>query len=400
MEDSPLRSRFQRAVLQLDRWGHNRILVGALAAAVALAIYAQGALGLFSQERARDSYSYYYAAMALRDGVDPYDPQALKDQAPDELGHVFPYFYPPIFAQAWSPFLRLSPTDALGAWVAITSALALVNAALLWRLLPAPPYAGAWLLAFLGLHAVCGPLVSSVRLGQINVFLGTLVFAALLQERARRAAPAGALLAAAVLTKVTPVLYAFDLLSRRRLATLLSFVGVTGLMVGLSISASGVAPWRRFVEISLQPKPFNPVMSLHGLLTEVGSRAGFSPWLIQGLWGAGALALLAVVIVWLSRQTPQTVDPVRNWSVLTLFGLLASPLTWHHHYYLALLPFSYLVLREQPARLRAVAVLLALLALLRYPGAFHFLKPLCALVALGLLLRDPRARPRTAGKTG
>ena len=244
---------------------------------------------------------------------------------------------------------------------------------------------------------MCGPLVSSVRLGQVNVFLGTLVFAALFQETSRRAAPAGALLAAAFLTKVTPVLYSLDLLARRRLVTFLCFASGTGLLVGLSVWSSGLEPWRRFAEISMQPKPFEPVMSLHGLLSRLGPQVGAAPAWIQGLWAAAALGLLLTVVLWLLRQKPEAADPVRNWSALTLLGLLASPLTWHHHYYLALLPLSYLVLRAQPSRARAVAVALALLTLLRYPGALHALKPLCAVAALGLVLWGPvTARPPRA----
>lgn len=368
----------------LDRWGRGRVSIWILAATVGIGIYAQAAFYLFTTVRTRDSYSYYYAAVALRKGLDPYDRVALNSLAPDRVGYVMPYLYPPAFAQAWSPLIALSPEAAHSTVVAVSTLLALLNVAILWSLLPRPPHQGVWLLAFLALHAVCGPVVSAVRLGQITVLLGTLIFGSLALERARHSGPAGALFSLACLTKVTPVLFVFDLIARRRWLTIASFTGVTLLLVASSVFTIGPEPWRRFLEIMAQPKPFEPLMSMHGLLAHAFGKDPSSAWALEVAWGVSALALF-LVVVWLLKRDGKNGDPVKNWSVLTLFGLLASPMTWHHHYYLALLPFSYLVFREQTPRLRAIAVAVALLALFRYPGSLHYLKPLCAIAGLALL---------------
>jgi hypothetical protein len=102
------------------------------------------------------------------------------------------------------------------------------------------------------------------------------------------------------------------------------------------------------------------------------------------------LALASIVIVRLvrvvARTTPQ--DVTASWAALSIGSLLLFPLTWHHHYVLALLPFSYFAFRSHDAgdpRRRAFWIALALLALLRYPGVLHPLKPIASVLAVFLL---------------
>jgi hypothetical protein len=352
-------------------------------AAAFLLVHAQARLHLLTADRTVDSYTYYFAAKALARGENPYDTEALQAGAPPEAGFVFPYLYPPLVALLWRPLTPLGPESAHAAVVAGSTLLAVVNLALLWRLVRPPAYAGAWLLAFVALHAVCGPLVSTVRLGQINVALGTLVFGALLCERSDRSAGAGFLLALAILVKVTPFVFLVDLLVRGRWRTIAWCAASALALVASTIPVIGVGPWTAFFDRAFTPLPFNPPISLKGILDALG-RAWAIPRGIQlGLVLAGLSVLLWRLLRRLPALGSETRDPVPAWAMLALVSLLAFPLTWHHHYYLALLPFGYFLPRafERGGRHRWLWTAAALAALLRYPGALHPLKPLAALVA-------------------
>lgn len=371
----------------LDAWGRRRWV---LALAVLLTfgfVFAQARFGLFTADRTVDSYSYYFASRALAAGASPYDSAALQALAPAEVDFVFPYLYPPLLAFLWTPLTALDPFQAHQAVMLGSMLLAMLNLALLWSLVRPSCHAGAWFLALTLLHAVCGPLVSTVRLGQINVLLGTLVLLALLHERSNHPTRAGFFLALAILIKVTPLVYLVDLVIRGRWRTVGSCALSGGALVVVTIPFIGPRPWGEFVSHALEPLPFNPPISLKGLLDAVGASLDAD----RGIVIAVVLGGLTAVLWRLMRRLPalrrETEDATAAWGMLTLFALLASPLTWHHHYYLALLPFAYFVPRafERGGRSRLVWAAAALAVLLRYPGALHPVKPLATLVTFFLV---------------
>ncbi len=334
-----------------------------------------------------DSHSYYFGARALADGANPYDTAVLQELAPDRLGFVFPYVYPPVLALAWRPLLALTPEDAHRVAIAVGLVLTTLNASLLWSLVRPRTDAAGWLVLFLGAHTVMGPLVSSLRLGQVNVALATLVLGALHLERRDRPALAGLLLAGAILVKLTPAVFLVDLLLRGRWRTI-GFTAVGGTaIVGISIMLVGTDPWAWFVERARQPLPFNPPISIRGWVDALGLAFG---WDNAAKLVAFLTIFTAALVLVVRRLLAFTTagDTAASWAVLVWFGLLAFPLTWHHHYYLAILPFALFMLRAFDAghRWRAVAwVVLAAMALARYPGALHPLKPIASLVGLVLV---------------
>jgi len=357
------------------------VLVGLVSFAL---VFIQAWYTPFTDDPTIDSYSYFYGAMALAQGENPYDTAVLQRLAPDELGFVFPYLYPPVLALMWRPLLPLGPQGAHAVVVGVSMLLTILNAFLLWGLIRPSRHAGGWLIIFLLGLTVCGPLISSLRLGQVNVLLGTLVFGALVLERRDRSVGAGLLLALAVLIKITPLVFIIDFVVRGRWRSLLATLVFLAGLVGASALILGVEVWSAFARRVLEPLPFNPPISIRGLVEGVGSALGLPTMVTVSLVFLLVVALLARV----ARRLPQLGAAVPSWGLLVLFSLLAFPLTWHHHYYLALLPYGYFTIRaveEQPTWRGWLWVALAAAALLRYPGVLHPIKPVVTYIAAFLV---------------
>lgn len=361
------------------------MVVLALFVAVFAFVYAQAKFSLFTHDRVVDSYSYYYAAVALARHQDPYDARLIEGIAPADLRPIYPYLYPPVVALIWRPFTALHPRDAHDAFVIVSTLLAALNVFLLHRAAPSPRHARAWALALILFHAVCGPLISTLRLGQINVLVGSLVFGALCALRTGRQTPAGVLLALAMLVKITPAVFLVDLIARRQWRALTA-CAISIAAAGLAtLPLIGVAPWASFAARVRRPLPFAPPMALGNVLESAARSLSLPPEV-----GASAAvgAIVGLVILAIRRMRGRwraAADPAPCWGALVLLALLAFPLTWHHHYYLALLPFAYFLPRAvegRPPWIAGVWIVACLAALLRYPGGWHPIKPIAALLAL------------------
>lgn len=321
-------------------------------------------------------------------GENPYDTGVLQALAPDELGFVFPYLYPPVLAMLWRPLLAFSPESAHVSTVIVGALLALLNVGLIWRLARPSSRAAGWLVLFILAQVVCGPLISTLRLGQVNTLIATLVLSALLFERDGEPILTGLLLALAILLKVTAFVFLIDFVLRRRWQSLFATLFFAAGIVAASALWIGFEPWGWFVARTLEPLPFHPPMSVDGLLAALGRAAGFPRVLVVLVVIAGLTALLVRLGLRLPSLRNEYGSPVAGWSLLILFSLLAFPLTWHHHYYLAMLPFAYFIFRSDSGATRApqwVWLVLAGVVLLRYPGVLHPLKPIGALIAFLLV---------------
>jgi alpha-1,2-mannosyltransferase len=353
--------------------------------AVFLIVYLQARLSLFTTDRVIDSTSYYHAAKALALGLDPYDPQTLQRIAPPDSGPIYPYLYPPVLALAWRPLLAVTPARAHELFLVAGTLAAALNVALLLSVAPPPRHRGAWVIALVLFHAACGPLISTLRIGQINVLLATLVLASLHLLRSGRAGASGFFLALAILIKLTPAVYLLDLVFRRQWRALSACIVSLSGLVGATILFMGVDPWMSFATRAAKPLPFDPPMSPRGLVGSAMRAIGAPPAAIFWAFAVTVLLLGALVVRKQRRLARETGDPTPCWGACTFFGLLAFPLTWHHHYYLALLPFWYFLPRAVESGRRGPALLwvtCCLLTLLRYPALLHPLKPLASLAAL------------------
>jgi hypothetical protein len=353
-----------------------------LALAVAVFLYGQGAFYWFTADRTVDSYTYTMAATALAEGENPYDTDLINARAPESIGFVFPYLYPPPLAVAMGPLVSRGPFAIHDGFVVLGVLLALVNGWLVWRIAAPRARARGWLVLMLGFLAVTGPVVSSIRLGQINSVVVFLVLVALLAETRNRSWIAGGALACAILLKLTPFVFVAGLVFRARWRTLLATTVSAAVIVGGSIVAAGTDVWSHYIERMLTPLPFSPPMSLRGLSEWAGEQLGFPDSVATTL----ALVVITAAVAWMVRCLPRLRDTESTWSFLALFSLLVSPLTWHHHYYLALLPYGVgLVQRvDEGAPSRAVWLWagLAVATLLRYPGVLSPIKPIASFVAL------------------
>jgi len=379
-------------IARLDELGARKPVVIVLAIVVLTAVFLQARFAPFTADTTNDALSYYYAAVALKAGLDPYDAATLRVLAPEGSPFIFPYLYPPILALLWSALTWLGPVTAHHSVMVLSTLLAGLNMVLLWRIIRPPRRQGTWLLAFIAFHLICGPVISTLRIGQVNIMLGSLVFGALLAEKRDKPLLAGFLLALSILVKITPFIFLIDLVIRGRWRSFAATCGWAVTMALLTLPWIGLGPWLSFMTRAREPLPFNPAISIKGIVSAFAGAASIPNFVALILVLAGITLLL-----WrLYRRLPVVLadyrDPAAGWSMLSLLSLLAFPLTWHHHYYIALLPFGYFVPRAcaTGGAKRWVWVVAALLALLRYPnlqdllgfvGGLHVLRPIGGLIA-------------------
>lgn len=278
--------------------------------------------------RQADLDVYLQAARALAAGDDPY-------HLPGEL----PFLYPPIAAVLAVP-LTWPPLEwVMAAWAA---AIALAVVALLHRL-----GLTGWRLSLVAAAAilVVEPVHQTIAFGQVGVFLVVLVALDLVPgprvlpwaprrwSRSGRWLPVGALVGIATAIKLTPGLFVVHLLAVRRWRAMVG--GVVGFAV-LTLGGLLAAPqlslqfWARLLHgdtglgdsvIYLQNQ------SLFGALTRGLGYGGAGT--VLGLVLAALTAVLGVLVAgWWHRRGDEGMAIV----ACGLATLLASPVSWAHHY--------------------------------------------------------------------
>jgi alpha-1,2-mannosyltransferase len=312
-----------------------------------------------------DFTSYYVAAQTLRRGA----PEAL--YYPEPVGSLLAqaseqhpwidvarasgvenpnyYLYPPLFALAVLPLAWLSYPAAFSLWLLANVAFL---AASLWLLL-----GGRQRVNLLGLSAcvlLAGafyPVWHHLKIGQSSLLLLLLLSATLALLRRGKDLPAGLLLSGAILLKLTPAILILLLVVRRRWRAVW---GAIGGVVGLSALSAILTGWQaqvtyftRMVPLLSAGTAFYPNQSLNGFITRVlGAGAYRLADLSAELWvpriGAtiAAVALLAVTALFLLRRASDAREESLEdgFAGLVLLSLLVSPISWEHHYVLALLP--------------------------------------------------------------
>ena len=198
------------------RWLAAAIVAGALAHGVSVGFAWRDAARMHG---GKDYASYHYAAVAAREGGDPYDTPALARRARVD-GRVLPlnpYFYPPPFLclVAWSPYTSLDAAYRIWFWISEVAAVFALGAAVaLTR--PLGPQAPA--VAVLAM-ALCSAFADNLRMGQANLVVLAVTLAGLWAARTGRVGiGAGALLGVACLWKMSPALFVLHWLVQRRYA--------------------------------------------------------------------------------------------------------------------------------------------------------------------------------------
>lgn len=323
-----------------------------------------------------DFTSYYVAAHVLREGM----PEAL--YYPEPVGSLLAqastqhpwidvavasgvpnpnyYLYPPLFAVAVLPLAWLSYPAAFALWL---GANVLFLALSLWIFLGGRGRAGpVGVAACILVAGAFYPVWQHLKIGQSSLLLLLLLCAALALLARRRDIPAGLCLSGAILLKLTPAALLILLVARRRWrAVWASLAGVAG----LSVLSAAVAGWEaqvtyfwRMVPLLSAGTAFYPNQSLNGFLTRLMGMGEYRlADLSHGLWAprllaaAAALILLALTIHGAFRRAREEERAALEdgFASFLLLSLLVSPISWEHHYVLALLPAWILATRWEAA---------------------------------------------------
>jgi len=341
-----------------------------------------------------DTKLFFAAGEAILEGGDPYVDSVVGAG----------YLYPPFFAVLMVPFHLMPRLLAETLWFAFNFAsLVLLFATSLYLLeAPAEPL-GRWLGRKLGRLTegrfnwvvVATALLSArfwmdnVRYGHINAVLWTLSLLGVYFALRRREAGGGALLGAAIATKlITAPVLAYLFVKRRRAALVVALVVVAVLLIG----PAAVLGWERNFEL-FKDWYFKVVRSSFVESYYLGDDANMSLnsfIYVYARWLSGAAARLtlyrpawfpyvrwAVTVLFVApfffpyvrrRRPGGAADAALTGglqlSVIILAGVLLSPVSWPSHFVATVLPYmaALYVLLETPSRPARVAcyVLLAL----------------------------------------
>ncbi|ORA98884.1 alpha-(1-2)-phosphatidylinositol mannosyltransferase [Mycolicibacter minnesotensis] len=176
------------------------------------------------------------------------------------------------------------------------------------------------------------PLRSTFDYGQINVILVLAVLAAVCS---RRWWVSGLLVGLAAGVKLTPAIAGVYLAAARRWAAAVFSAVVFAATIAVSVWVTGDQARRYFTELLGDAHRVGPIATSFnqswrgGISRIVGHDAGYS---LPVLIAIGVTAVLAVLAWRALNSTSAGPDPLGSLLVVELFGLLASPISWTHHW--------------------------------------------------------------------
>ncbi|AXB47063.1 glycosyltransferase 87 family protein [Amycolatopsis albispora] len=331
-----------------------------LLAAVPVIAIAAGVLGwLLDWRLGVDSAVYRAGALTLLNGDPLYESNTLSTEP---WWALLPFTYPPTAALLFVP-LAIMPIQV--AWGVLT-AISILAMALCIRIaigsLPRPaPDAPRWwasparaTLVFSVVLLGLEPVWRTVFLGQINLILMALVMLDVLVISARGSRWGGVLTGVAAAVKLTPLIFIAHLLFTGRwkdaLRALGTFVALQGLMFLL---VPGDA-WRYWTHTLPDTGRIGPLhwagnQSLNGLVNRLTDLA---PWASTA--SHVVAALLAAPAVWLMLRFHRRGQHLAALLVTAFWILLASPVSWSHHWVWAV-PLIVLLVSRLPRTTPAAA---------------------------------------------
>lgn len=273
---------------------------------------------------------YAFGARTLLDGGHLY--------AADDPATGLPFTYPP-FAALLMAGLALLPLPVSAALWAATGVLALALVVHVVR-----PDLAPWAVLGVCVAALAlEPVRETLTFGQVNLLLMALVVVDLLGPRRRWS---GALVGLAAAVKLTPLVFVVLLLGTGRRGDAARAVVA---VVGAGVVGALVAPrssWDYWTSVLADPeRPGSPAFATNQSVSGVLARALGGPaptllWLIVA--GAVSLGVLALGCVWWRRG-----DPALGVGLAAVAMLLASPISWSHHWVWAL-PVALVLLERGP----------------------------------------------------
>lgn len=276
-----------------------------------------------------DLHVYIGGAAALDRPGGLYD-YVYADQTPD---FPLPFTYPPFAAVLFYP-LHLLPFGLVAFLWQIATMAALYGAVRLsQRLLGTPAGSGHGVAMLWTAGAVwLEPLRSTFDYGQINVLL---MLAVLYAVYSHRWWISGLLVGVAAGVKLTPAVAGIYFLGARRWAAAVFSAVIFVATIAVSVWITGDQTRRYFTELLGDTDRVGPIATAFnqswrgGISRILGHDAGYGPLVVAALAGTAVLAVLA----WRALSTARTApDALGQLLVVELFGLLASPISWTHHW--------------------------------------------------------------------
>lgn len=349
------------------------------------------------------------------------------------IGRQHYYIYPPFFALLCAPLSLLPFGTARLAWLAadLTLLAAFVTLYVGWRRhdgVPPGLMESGLIAVTLGLEFL--PLIWALAIGQTSLLLLALFGGCLFLARRGREPAAGILLGLAVAIKLTPALLAVYFLWRGRARIALWAFGCFAVCTGAAAVALGpgvsVEFFARIVPGMSGGTSYFLNQSLAGFFARLAGDGDVRQVALAGSVAARALATLcALTLVGVSAlrigrtggAPPRGLRLDLEVSLVLLLTLAISPISWSHHYVLALVPIWTIVAaggrsgRGGPAM--ALAAGAAWLLIARKPHADLFLHGLrtlgnsaalygalglwaVCLALIGRERRDPRREAQVA----
>jgi Glycosyltransferase family 87 len=262
------------------------------------------------------------------------------------------FIYPPITAVLMKPFARLSFESALRLWNLLT--LVAVAGSILFGLSLGGVNLNAELALVLGVGLFSYyPFQWDLIYGQVGCFILLLTAASLWLLSKNRTSMSALGFAAATLIKLTPVLAVPVLVFHRRWRWLLAYGGSLLSLAGLSVWQAGWAIHRQFVHQVLPSLACGTPICLNTSITAVVQQifiGGVPNWrqplltLPPHACNISRAVAGAVYVILLFRffRKRADADLVKDLMLMAILTITISPLSWWHHYTLAIVPLLYL----------------------------------------------------------
>jgi alpha-1,2-mannosyltransferase len=293
---------------------HPRSTTVAIVAVVVTAAVVGAIQGEFA-----DLTVYRYGGRAVIEGL------AVYESADPVTG--YPFTYPPFAAVVMVPLALLPAWFAAALWTAASMG-SLAGAVVLVRRALGRPTPG-WLVALVAVGALSlEPVWQNLTFGQINLILMLAVLLDLVRAERRLA---GVLVGVVAGLKLTPLVFVvlLVLVGRRTAAGRAVVAFVVTVVVGfVAMPGSSVTYWTDgLVDASrVGPPALAHNQSVFGALTRLLDGTP-STLLWVALAGPAAVAVLLVAALWWRRG-----DRVLGTCLGALAMLLASPVSWSHHW--------------------------------------------------------------------
>ena len=307
-------------------------------------------LDVLSIEVPSDLRVNYIGALALREGLNPYDNEvALRLAGREAIPYVGTRLWamvtnPPTAMLYFAPYSAMPLSAARLVFLAMNHVALLATAILTWRLVRPALSPAVWLGLVLGVVALLDPFLLAFRLGQVDLVIGLALAAAAYRLRNGDDAWAGACIGLAAVLKITPGLLALYLIWRGRWRALGGLAATVAALGALSFGVAGLETWQYYSTVRLPDllagsALFNN-LSLPGLIL----RVFMGPELAKGMLDLQpdiplarlliVVALLAAIGVtaWaLGRKARTGRAFVLEFSVAVAAAFVISGVTWPHY---------------------------------------------------------------------